>query len=56
MIFNTSHHSVPGKKTAPSPVLFPENKTSIISSVNKNNHKSIKNDLNNKRMISKTKE
>ncbi len=33
-------------------MLFPENKTSIISSVNKNNHKSIKNDLNNKRMIS----
>ena len=52
MIFNTSYHPGPGNKTAPSPVLFPENKTSIISSVNKNNHKSIKNELNNKRMIS----
>ena len=52
------HHTAlfRAKKTAPSPVLFPENKTSIVSSVNKNNHKSIKNDLNNKRMISKTKE
>lgn len=33
------------RKTAPSPVLFPENETSVVSSVNKNN-------LNNKRIIS----